>query len=63
MITLEIPDEITEEVVHFLRFALCEQRSTNTAWTTLHEFCEKHSKVKLTDEEFLMYSVTHDNNK
>lgn len=60
---LEIPEEITEEVIHLIRYALCEQRSSNKAWIILNEFCEKHTKIKLTSEEFLMYSITHNNNK
>jgi hypothetical protein len=60
-IPLEIPKEDIEEVVHLLRYALCEQPASNDVWALLMPFCEEHSDLKFTDreEDFLYYSITH----
>lgn len=64
-IVLEIPKEDIEEVIHLIRYALCEQRSSNDVWTLLMPFCEEHSKIKFdgNEKEFLYYSIKYNNDK
>lgn len=63
-ITLEIPKENIEEVIHLIRYALCTQRSSNDVWTLLMPFCEDNSKIKFdgNEEAFLNYEIDYDNN-
>ena len=58
-IILEIPKENIEEVVHLLRYAICEESTSNDVWGLLMPFCEKHSSIKFEgkEEEFLAYSL------
>ncbi len=57
-ITLEIPKEDIEEVIHLLRYAMCEQPTSNDVWTLLAPFCEEHSEIKFEgrEEEYITYS-------
>ena len=56
-ITLEIPEDNIEEVIHLIRLSLYSEPTSNDVWTLLAPFCEKHSKKKLTPEEMLSYST------
>lgn len=61
---LEIPEDDIEEVIHLLRYSLCEQRVSNDVWTLLAPFCEDNSKTKFDgkEKEFMHYSTKYDNN-
>lgn len=60
-ITLSIPEEDVEEVIHLLRYAICEEPVSNDVWTLIANFCEKNSAIKFRgkEEEYLTYSLTH----
>ena len=58
MINLEIPDEIIGEVIHLLRYAMCDEPTSNEAWVTLNKICDKYGE-KITDKELLMYSINN----
>lgn len=60
-IILEIPKDHIEEVIHLIRYAMCEEAVSNDVWTLLMPFCEKHSIVKYkgNEEAFLSYSTNH----
>lgn len=64
-IILEIPKKNIEEVIHLLRYAICEEPTTNDVWTLLAPFCEKHSSIKFDGREieFLTYSKKHSKKK
>ena len=60
-IILEIPKEDIEEVIHLLRYAMCEEPTSNDVWTLLEPFCEEHSSIKFEgrEEESLYYSTKY----
>ncbi len=62
-ITLEIPKEDIEEVIHLLRYAVCEQRVSNDVWSLLMPFCEENSNIKFDGNEIglVKYSLYHNN--
>lgn len=64
-IILEIPKEDIEEVIHLLRYAMCEQPTSNDVWTLLTPFCEEYSSIKFKgkEEEFVKYSTRIPNQK
>ena len=64
-IILEIPKEDIEEVIHLLRYAMCEEPISNDVWTLLAPFCEEHSSIKFDgkEEEFLTYSLKNSKQK
>lgn len=64
-ITLEIPKEDIEEVIHLLRYSISEQRVSNDAWVLLMNFCEDNSEIKFDgkEEDLIRYSTKYDNNK
>ena len=64
-IILEIPKEDIEEVIHLLRYAMCEEPTSNDVWTLLAPFCEEHSSIKFDgrEEELLMYSSKNSKQK
>jgi hypothetical protein len=61
-VTLEVPKEHAEEVVHLLRYAMGEQRVSNEMWTTLNGWCDANSKIKLSSPEAMIsYSANYNN--
>jgi len=60
-IILEIPKEDIEEVIHLLRYAICEEAVSNDVWTLLMPFCEENSQIKFEgkEEEFNTYSTKY----
>jgi hypothetical protein len=54
-ITLEIPEEDLEEVIHLIRLSIYSEPTSNDVWTLLAPFCEENSKRELTPEEMMRY--------
>jgi succinate dehydrogenase flavin-adding protein (antitoxin of CptAB toxin-antitoxin module) len=53
-VNLEIPKENVDEVIHLIRCALTDERTSNEVWTLLMRFCEKYGE-KLSPEELRVY--------
>jgi hypothetical protein len=64
-VSLKIPKDDLEEVIHLLRYSLSSQRVSNDVWTLLMPFCEDNSEIKFDgkEEDFLTYDIDHNNNK
>ena len=65
LVSLDIPKDCLEEVIHLLRYAMCEQRASNDVWSLIMPFCEEHSATKFEgrEKDLMEYSIYNDNNK
>ena len=50
-IKLEIPEDDIEEVIDLIRYAICENPTSNDVWTLLAPFCEEYSSIKFEGRE------------